>query len=416
MIARFCSILYLFVASAPLAIAAEGALETRHQPSGVNSAFGFTGSQFSEYVRYTRGVIESARIDLTSKDNSPQIVDGNSPFELEPASTCPAGKGKRYRRGVLLTHGLTDSPYFMRPLGRFFQDQCFRVMAILLPGHGTRPGDLLDVTWQEWSKAVAFGVDALSREAENIYLVGFSTGGALSIHQSLRDSRVRGLFLFAPAVKISPLGIMANWHEAYSWLAPKAKWLDIASDADPYKYESFPANAADQIHLLTVQLASDLNRQKRFMLPVFAALSEDDASVLSSATLQFFKEAIHPLSTLVLYTTRKDVVLPDVSPDKVVLVNSFLPEKRIISSAHTAIVLPPDDTHYGAAGSYASCLHYYPKTMDKYRQCMEKKEDYFGEVTESNLKKGVIRRLTYNLDFNTLKVSLIKFIESLPKD
>ena len=89
-----------------------------------------------------------------------KIVDGNAPFELKPPAGCPSGHGKPYRRGILLTHGLTDSPYSMRALGSFFQKNCFRVMAILLPGHGTQPGDLLDIHWQEWAKAEAYGTDA----------------------------------------------------------------------------------------------------------------------------------------------------------------------------------------------------------------------------------------------------------------
>jgi esterase/lipase len=43
----------------------------------------------------------------------------------------------------------------MRHLADFFRQNGFRVMAVLLPGHGTQPGDLLDVTWQEWARPSA---------------------------------------------------------------------------------------------------------------------------------------------------------------------------------------------------------------------------------------------------------------------
>jgi pimeloyl-ACP methyl ester carboxylesterase len=115
----------------------------------------------------------------------------NAPFELEPSGSDTAGKEKKYRRGILLTHGLSDSPYFMRYLAAFFQSNGYRVMAVLLPGHGTRPGDMLDVSWQEWAKAVAYGTDQLAAEVDEVYLGGYSAGGALSIYQSLLDKRVR---------------------------------------------------------------------------------------------------------------------------------------------------------------------------------------------------------------------------------
>lgn len=395
--------------------AEELSLGERHQPSGLNSRFGFSGKSIADYIDYTRDMISAARLDLRGPDRS-RILEGNSAFELKPGAGCPAGRKRPYRRGVVMAHGLTDSPYFMRALGEVFQDRCFRVMAILFPGHGTRPGDLVEVTWQEWAKAVAFGVDALANEVDDVYLFGFSMGGALSIHHSIRDSRIKGLFLAAPAIRITPKGIMANWQEAYSWFKPKAKWIDIMPDGDPYRYESFPANAVDQIHLLTQQLSLELRRLKRYMLPVFIVASKDDSSVRTEAIFDFFKEAIHPLNTLLLYSTQDKLEVPDVSVAKVVLLKSAVPGRRILSSAHTALVLPETDPFYGVNGGYANCLHYFPKALEKYRRCKDRKEDYLGEITGENLKKGVIRRLMYNVKFESLKSHLVGFIERLPRD
>ena len=187
-------------------------LEARHQPSGLNTLFNGDQLAFAEYVEHSRAMIAKTHVGVNGPE-SKRIIDGNAPFELKPPASCPAGNQKAYRRGVLLTHGLTDSPYFMRGLAAFFQENCFRVMAILLPGHGTRPGDLLDVSWQEWAKAEAYGTDQLAAEVDEVYLAGFSTGGALSVYQSLRDKRVRGLFLFSPALKVTSLGAVANVHK-----------------------------------------------------------------------------------------------------------------------------------------------------------------------------------------------------------
>lgn len=395
--------------------AQEVTLTKRHQPSGLNSTFGYSGNSFAGYARHVRNIIAAARVDLDGP-KSQQIIEANSPFELKPVASCTAGNKKPYRQGVVLTHGLTDSPYFMRTVAEIFRENCFRVMALVLPGHGTRPGDLLEVTWQEWAKAVAFGVDVMAPEVENIYLGGFSTGGALSIYHSLRDARVKGLFLFAPAIRISPKGIMANWHEAYSWFSAKSKWIDIMSDEDPYKYESFPANAADQIHLLTLQLNQDLRKIKKFMPPVFVVASEDDASVITVATLEFFREAIHPLNTFLVYSTKSKVEVEGIPPDKLLVVKSAIPNRRILSSSHTGLVLPESDSHYGVNGTYANCLHYLPKEKETYVQCKEGKDYYVGELTEENLQKGVVRRLTYNPHFGVLKQHMSAFLERLPKE
>jgi len=428
-------------------------LEARHQPSGLNTRFNGSGLAFADYVALNRGMLADAhakrswqvatpenetcharfplsnfppqageRANESLRDfygkvhavNLQKIIDGNAPFELKPLGGDFAGRKKIYRRGVLLTHGLTDSPYFMRHLAAFFQQNGFRVMAILLPGHGTQPGDLLQVNWQEWAEAVAYGTDRLAEEVDEVYLAGFSAGGTLSVYQSLRDDRVRGLFLYSPALKVSPRAALANLHKLYSWLIPSGKWLDIKPDQDIYKYESFPKNAAAQMHALTRELSAQLPAHP-ISIPVFAVASEDDTTVITLATVAFMARAQHPSSKLVIYSTKPENFTSDIPPEKLELVNSVVPEQKILSSSHMSIVLPADDTHYGTAGEYSSCAHYYPGDMEKYTACIKHPEHAWqGELIERNLKAGTLRRLMYNPNFAELQVSIRRFIDKLP--
>ena len=69
--------------------------------------------------------------------------------------------------------------------------RCFLVLTMLLPGHGTRPGDLLDVTRGDWLGAARFGLATLKADAG-----GFSLGGLPALHAVLaaparRDSSGR---------------------------------------------------------------------------------------------------------------------------------------------------------------------------------------------------------------------------------
>ena len=392
-------------------------LEARHRLSGLNSTFSGNLSvsggrlSFADYVARNREMLRRAHAGAADLD---KIIDGNAPFELNPPPGFAPGQQKTYRRGVLLTHGLSDSPYTMRHLAEFFRHNGFRVMAILLPGHGTRPGDLLEVTWQEWAKAVAYGAYKLAEEVEEVYLAGYSTGAALSVYHSLRDSRVRGLFLFSPALRITRWAALAKLHKLYSWLLPSARWVDIKPDLDIYKYESFTMNAAAQTHALTRVLARQLGKQG-IDIPVFVAASADDITVKTEVILEFVARARHPISKLVLYTTEPEKIPPGIPAERLELVDSAVPGQRILSSAHTAIVMPPEDPHYGAAGEYSNCVHYYPRDPEKYAACLKHPgQDLQGEVTERNLAAGILRRLTYNPNFAALKISLQRFIDHLP--
>jgi len=392
-------------------------LEKRHQPSGLNSLF--HGNQlvkgrrlaFADYVAQTRDMLYRAHAGAADLE---KIVDGNAPFELKPPPGFPPGQQKTYRRGVLLTHGLSDSPYSMLHLAAFFQQNGFRVMAVLLPGHGMQPGDLLDVTWQEWAKTVAYGAYQLAEEVDEVYLAGYSTGATLSVYHSLRDNRVRGLFLFSPALKITRRAAFANLHKLYSWLIPSARWVDIKPDLDIYKYESFTRNAAAQTYALTRELGRKLQGHQ-LDIPVFIAASADDMTVKTSVIFEFTKHACPPSSRLVIYTTEPEKFPRDFPADKLELVNSVFPAQKILSSAHTAIVLPPEDRHYGINGEYSNYMHYYPDDMEKYAACLEHPEqDFQGEITEKNLETGILRRLMYNPNFAALKVSMQRFIDNLP--
>ncbi|WP_283743132.1 alpha/beta fold hydrolase [Sideroxydans sp. CL21] len=376
-------------------------LGLRHRASGVNSCFSGAGLPFADYVRDTQAML---RQHHDGKNDQEAIVAGNTPFELLPAGDFEKGRDKPYRRGVLLTHGLSDSPYHMRHLGAFFQRNGFRVMAVLLPGHGTRPGDLLEVDWREWVRTVAYGADCLAAEVDELYLAGFSAGAALSLFHAGHDNRVRGLFLFSPAFEITPLAKWANLHKLYSWLRPKAAWVGNMQDRDLYKYESFCKNAAAQMYKLTQALP-----KSGVDIPVFAVASADDATVNSAATLRFIQQARHVCSKLVWYSTAK------IEQENIEWVDSAVPEKRILGSAHTAIVMSPEDAYYGANGEYANCLHYYDNDSERYKACMSQpREVWWGEVSEQNLEHGLLRRLMYNPHYAAMETSMLKFIQGLP--
>lgn len=402
-------------------------LTPRHHPSGLNSTFQGDGLTFADYMAQSRQMITAARKKLHDNyaaHELDKIIDGNAPFELKPTSPLATDQNvtdqniteqtKPYRRGILLTHGLSDSPYFMRYLGEFFQQQGFRVMAILLPGHGTQPGDLLDVNWREWAHAINYGTEQLAAEVDEIYLAGFSAGGTLSIYQSLIDDRIRGLFLFSPALQISSLAAYANLHKLFSWAVPTQKWINISPDVNIYKYESLPKNAAAQIYTL-IQEVQRRVQDRAPTLPIFTAASMQDSTVVASATLTFVACLQNPSNKLVLYATGTKNPAPGFPADQLEWLQGALPEQKILSSAHTALTLPAEDTYFGTHGSYANCLHYFPHNMEKYEACRNNRDTcWLGETTEENMRVGLLRRLMINPHFAALKVSMQKFIDSLP--
>jgi len=385
-----------------------GTLPPRLQESGLNSRFAFSNDvPFHEYIQETRQMIEKARVDI-NETNRDVILNANAPFELEPDENIyPRNKRGRYERGILLLHGLSDSPYLMQAVARHFQKKGFLVRAILLPGHGTVPGDLLRVTYQEWIRATEYGVHQMKPHVENLYMGGFSMGGALCVHRALKEAEIKGLILFAPAV-----GIKSSWAPMADFLKMFMNWLGSAGDDKDYaKYESFTVNAGAQLYHLTRKIDADFAAGKRLAMPVFVVFSADDISADSNKMVHVFKTQVTSAkSVLMLY--RKGDGKNDRDEDKrIIYKNSQFPEERIVDFSHVSILMPPDDPHYGKNGGYKYCLHY-QGDRDKRMACLHDPHIRQGEITEENLKRFLLRRLTYNPRYDDMMGIMDRFLET----
>lgn len=88
---------------------------------------------FDAYVNDTQDWLLKNRVFMT--ENKQLEIQLNSPTEYKPAS--PNGKA------VLLVHGLGDSPYSFNDIATHLSEQGYLVRTVLLPGHGSRVGDLI---------------------------------------------------------------------------------------------------------------------------------------------------------------------------------------------------------------------------------------------------------------------------------
>jgi len=178
--------------------------------------------------------------------------DWNRSYIMEPSGP-PVG-------AVVLLHGLTDSPYSLRHIARLYRDDGFVVVAIRLPGHGTVPAGLADVTWQDWSQATRLAVREARRRAGPsvpLHMIGFSNGGALAMKFALDGlddktlARPDRIVLISPMIGITSLARFAGvfgWPAVFPAFA-KAAWLGIVPEFNPFKYNSFPVNAGRQSSL-----------------------------------------------------------------------------------------------------------------------------------------------------------------------
>ena len=383
-------------------------LSSWHEPVNEYKKIDYQTTSFSDYISQMRAMIQqhNPRADLQTGAGL-SVLDAVSPFDWEPDVTCTSGGTKK---GVLLIHGLSDSPFLMRDVGKFLLEHCYWVRSLLLPGHGTVPGDLLEVHVDEWVEATAFGIHRFAQDVDQLTVAGFSTGGALALHYVLSQSKqapeVDTLILFSPAIRINTrFAFMSTWLNQLGTLIPRLKWVQVMNDDDLVKYESLTMNAGAQIYALTQRLG-DLREGSLVPIPVYVAAAVEDTTIDSYATETFFKYRTNGQSRLRLYQGHAE-------PQSIASSSDVTPVS-ILSQSHVSIPVHPQNGHYGEKGQYINCLHYFSGEPDQYATCLEQgKVPYFyGENTKDNQRRGVLRRLTWNPEFESMMEDVVLFLSA----
>jgi alpha-beta hydrolase superfamily lysophospholipase len=347
-----------------------------------------TGPEYA-LVRYSAG---------SAADPQQRQPNWNRSFELDV--DAPAG-------GVLLLHGMSDSPYSLRELGETLNRRGYQVLGLRLPGHGTAPSGLTSVRWQDMAAAVRLGMEHLAVRVgqQPIHIIGYSTGAPLALDFTLNALEGRAaplpasLVLISPAIGISPAAALAKWKRRMSYLPGLGglAWLQVEPEFDPYKYNSFATNAGEQVHRLTRSVSrriaawADSSPDSNFP-PTLVLKSTVDATVSTNAVVDRLLRHLAPnRNELVLFDinrfSMKSVLLVSdpgpltarvmadgTLPFAVTLVTNENPEsvsvmarhkapfsadvsgteplnlawpQGVISLSHVALPFPPDDPLYG---------------------------------------------------------------------
>jgi alpha-beta hydrolase superfamily lysophospholipase len=213
------------------------------------------------------------------------------------------------RIGVLLLHGLSDSPYSLRNIGQALHAAGAMVIGLRIPGHGTAPSGLVEVHWQDMAAAVRLAVVHLQEKLNGkpLYIIGHSNGSALAMQYTLSTlddpklPKPDGLVLISPAIGVTPLAAFAVWQARLGHLLglDKLAWNDIEVEYDPFKYNSFAVNAGDQVYRLTSEIQKrikkniDAGKLEQFP-PILAFQSDVDTTVATSAIVTGLFEKLAP--------------------------------------------------------------------------------------------------------------------------
>jgi esterase/lipase len=350
----------------------------------------YSQSNFYQYIEQTTKWLDETRVfHGAGYDAEMKAV---SPYRLIPSH--PNGQG------VLLVHGLGDSPYSFIDIAPVLADQGYLVHVMLLPGHGSRPADLMLPKVKDWQDAVANQVTLLKSEVDEVWLAGFSTGTNLvTSYAAQNPEAVNGLVLFSPA--FSPDDVIVRFAGTASLFVD---WVNVAKEQNYTRYDSLAMHGAALYYQTTTQVKQDL-QQYQLEVPALLMVTENDELIDTEAVYSLFRtEFVNPSSRLVWYGEKP-------YPDARVIKRSMdLPKQNIESGSHISVLYRADNPLYGERGLM--------------RQCGGAQEgevytvDCVGMPTLTYTAWGLLKedrvsaRLSWNPYFETMMERVVEFMQT----
>lgn len=178
--------------------------------------------------------------------------------------------------GVLLIHGFTGLPAELFLLGEFLNRQNFTVLCMRLAGHGTDENDLMRKTKDDWFNSVLDGLAILRGACDEIFVVGHSMGGLLTLKLASERDVAKIVTLAAPIFIDDGLGLKNLPPREFCGNAcivqPRRKLLDVPQAANDV-YKKTPLVS---VHELLDLIADVKNLLPKVTAPILIMHGEDD--------------------------------------------------------------------------------------------------------------------------------------------
>jgi len=339
---------------------------------------------FSEYQRTIQKWLKENRVFIQN-DQKAELVY-NTPFEIVPKNSPLPTKG------IIFVHGLGDSPWSFIDVAQEFANEGYLVRSLLLPGHGSRPADLINIDVSDWENTVKNQVNIMKKEGLEISLAGFSTGANIVTAYANDDPDIKALYLFSPAFKSdSPIDFLAPTGSLFvDWLYQGAP----ENHTNKMKYNSVPLNGFAQYYWSSSAVLKSL-KKKAFDRPAFLVVTQDDSVVDVKEVLRLFNTRFTNVNSQLMWFGDT----PDTKDKRVIQLNSHLPSKRISNFSHMSLLFRESNSYYGANGQYRMCRNN-NDPLD-YQTCMNSDETWYSAWGYKEAGK-IYARLTYNPYFDAM--------------
>ena len=245
------------------------------------------------------------------------------------------------KTGVVLVHGLLASPAELRAYGESLAALGYPVMGVRLRGHGTSPWDLRDRSWHEWLDSVRRGYEIISAFAEQVCVIGFSTGGALALRLAAEEpSSLAGVAAVSTPVKfrnrnlifvpiLHGLNKLAEWVTSLEGIIP---FRPNESEHPDINYRHIPIRGLFELTRLIGEMT---NRLADVTCPVMVVQGTEDSIIDPKSAQTILGKIASTETSLHLIPSKRHGILNEDIAGTQELTTSFLES------------LSPNEAHIG---------------------------------------------------------------------
>lgn len=176
--------------------------------------------------------------------------------------------------GILLIHGYTGAPGVMKPQREYFAKAGFHVEVPLLPGHGTELEEMYHIKYRVWLKCVEEALLKLKERCTNVFIMGLSMGGALTLYLAEKFDFIRGIILVNNTLYVEEFRVHFAWLVRYFCKNIACIGNDIkAPGITEPAYDRNPVNGVYQMHRMLKLIRKNI---KEIKCPVVIFKSTED--------------------------------------------------------------------------------------------------------------------------------------------
>lgn len=234
----------------------------------------------SPFILYSKGKLsKQLKADPQANPQADPLAMFNHKVPIRSEDKLMQRRERQAAPIVVLFHGLSGSPFFMRGIAEHLNSLGFTVVVPLIPGHGKldASADMKDPALKtRWYQHVDEVMAIVEPYSKSTFIGGSSTGGTLATRYTLLNAdSVDGLLLFSGALALSSKAENLARIWGMLWLAKVIDGDFVSAGPNPYRYPDVAGYAGLTLAEVIFEVR-DLLKEKEVSKPIFIAHSLAD--------------------------------------------------------------------------------------------------------------------------------------------